>query len=162
MGKVTVSREMQHDVASVWSALADFGGIYRFSAGVESSPIIEGTPTEGVGAERNCVLYDGNFIKERVTESIERRALAIEVVETSMPMKSVNARFEVSETSSGGARVDAALDYVVKYGIVGKALNVFMMERMLTKSFNNLLAALDEHLRTGELIEKGWQPARAA
>jgi len=162
MGNVTVSRTLGHAVGRVWSVLEDFGGIHRWSAGVESSPIDPATPERGVGAVRNCHLYDGNHIEERVTESIEDEALGIDIVSTSMPLRSANARFALEATSDGGTEVTMTMDYVVKFGVVGKAMNALMLERMMTKSLTNLLAALDEHLKTGNLIEKGWQPARAA
>ena len=37
-----------------------------------------------------------------------------------------------------------------------------VMRRMTTKNFGALLRALDEHLKTGEDIPRGWQPVRAA
>jgi hypothetical protein len=162
MGKFTVSQTMNHSVDRVWSALEDFGGVHRWSAGVEASPINAGTPDSGVGAERNCALYDGNYIQERVTESVEKERLALEVFDTSMPIKSANAWFDLEATSDGGSKLDMTMDYVVKFGIVGKAMDAVMLKGAMTKSLTNLLAALDAHLTTGEHIEKGWQPAKAA
>ena len=162
MGKFTVSRKMAHRVDDVWSAIEDFGGIHRFSAGVESSPINEGKPTRGVGAERNCQLYDGNHIQERVTEAVTNQRLEVEVFETSMPIKRADAIFALEATPDGGCEVGVTMDYIVKFGIVGKAMDALMMQAMMTKSMTNLLAALDHHLATGEAIEKGWKPAQAA
>jgi hypothetical protein len=150
---------MTHSVEHVWAAIEDFGGVHRYSAGVEASPINPGTPAQGVGAERRCALYDGNHIQERVTESIEQRKLSIEIFDTSMPIKSAQASFELKASDDGGCMLSMTMDYVVKFGIVGKAMDALMMERAMTKSLTNLLAALDEHLQTGELIEKGWQAA---
>jgi hypothetical protein len=153
---------MEHSRERVWRALEDFGGVYRFSAGVESSPVNPGTPERGVGAERKCHLYDGNYIEERVTDSVEQKLLALDVIGTSMPMKSAHARFDLEETSAGGCDLSVTMEYVVKFGVVGKAIDSLMLERMMTKNFTVLLASLDEYLRTGVVIEKGWQPARAA
>jgi hypothetical protein len=49
-----------------------------------------------------------------------------------------NGRFDLEPASDGGCEVT------------------------VTKSLNRLLAGLDEYLRTGTQIEKGWTPAAAA
>lgn len=162
MGKITVSGTMSHSVDRVWSMLDDFGSVYLWSAGVESSPIIGGTPERGVGAERLCTLYDGNRISERVIESVDKRKLVVDIYDTTMPLKSARGRFDLEETSDGGTLVRMTFEYVVKYGILGKAMDTLMIKRSLKKSLQNLLAALDDHLATGVHIQKGWQPASAA
>jgi uncharacterized protein YndB with AHSA1/START domain len=162
MSTITVQRSVASSVDEVWSALADFGGIHRFSAAIDTSPINPGTPTTGVGAERTCNMYDGNHIQERVTESVEKSRLDIEIFDTSMPLKSAHVRFDLKPTSDGGCEVTMTMDYVVKFGIIGQVMDAVMMRSMMTKSLNRLLAGLDEYLRTGKPIEKGWTPAAAA
>jgi hypothetical protein len=159
MSSVTVSRETARPVSQVWSALSDFGGVHRFSAGVESSPINPGTPSSGVGSERNCQLYDGNHIQERVTESIEEQKLGIEIFETSMPLESAAGTFTLSPTPSGGTRVSMEMNYVVKFGFVGRLMDSLMMKKMMTASLDGMLAGLDHHLTTGETVGKGWKAA---
>jgi len=162
MSEITISRAVSHSVANVWAALDDFSGIHRWSAGVETSPTNPGTPSRGVGAERNCHLYDGNHIQERITQVIDQRRLAIEVFDTSMPLKSADAAFDIEPTSDGGTSLTMTFHYVVKFGLLGKAMDGLMIRRKMTASLNNLLAALDEHLRTGETIDKGWTSTQAA
>ena len=135
MGRFTVVRAMKHKVETVWLALENFGEVHRFSAGVESSPVNSGMPKRGVGAERNCHLYDGNHIEERVTESVEQKRLVIEVIGTSMPMKSATARFELKESRLGDCELSITMDYVVKFGIVGKAIDSLLLKRMMTRDF---------------------------
>jgi|GEM_PF-234958 len=161
MALVTATREVRFPVSEVWTVLDDFGGIHRWSAGVEASPIIEGTPSSGVGAERNCALYDGNHILERVTESRENEKLSIEVVETSMPMKSAVAEFTLQPTAAGGTRVTMSMDYIVKFGPLGQLMDLMMMKRMMNATLGRILGALDHHLATGELVGKDWTPSAA-
>jgi uncharacterized protein YndB with AHSA1/START domain len=160
MSTFTVSRTMGHPVDKVWSTLADFGGIHRYSGSVEVSPINEGTPDKGLGAERRCQLYDGNHIQERVTEFTEGSRLALEVFDTSLPMKSAAARFDLQPTPDGGCELTMTMEYVVKFGIIGRALDAVMMRKEMIKSLTLLLAGLDEYAKTGEAIEKGWKPAQ--
>ncbi|MCP5066353.1 MAG: SRPBCC family protein [bacterium] len=158
MSTLTTSRTLRHSPESVWSVLDDFGAIHRWSAAVESSPINAGTPDRGVGAERNCHFYDGNHIQERVTQVVEGRRLALEVFDTSMPLKSADAVFELVRTSDGGTELTMTFTYVVKFGLLGKAMDGLMLRRTMAGSLTRLLAALDEHLKTGDVIEQGWTP----
>ncbi len=161
MSQVTVSHIVSSPISKVWAVLADFGGIHRFSAGIEASPINDGTPSTGVGAERNCQLYDGNNLQERITEFVENKRLGIEIFQTSMPLKAATAHFDL-EPAEGGCKVTMTMDYELKYGIVGKAMDAMMMKGMMSKNLGGLLHGLDEHLATGEPIPKGWKPSRAA
>jgi uncharacterized protein YndB with AHSA1/START domain len=161
MSTIVVSRELPFSPKKVWKTLADFGGVHRFSAGVEASPINAGTPPTGVGSERNCRLYDGNHIQERITDFVEEERLALEIFDTSMPLERANAMFEVASTQAG-CTVTMTMDYVVKFGIVGRAMDAMMMRRMMTRSLGALLAGLDAHLATGEEIGQGWKPAAVA
>ena len=100
MSKVTVSHNISSPVAVVWAKLADFGGIHRYAVGIESSPINAGMPSTGIGAERNCQLYDGGHLQERITEFVENKRLALDVFESTMPLKSATALFELAPTSA--------------------------------------------------------------
>ncbi len=143
MSVVQVSRTIKAPVAEVWSALADFGGVYRFSGGVKTSPINEGTPSSGVGAERLCTLHDGNTLEERVTESVDMRRISIEIFNSSTPIASADSTFELAPAAGGGAEVKVVVDFALKYGPLGAAMD----------------PGLDHHLATGEEIGQGWKEA---
>ncbi len=162
MSHIAVSRTLSFPVTRVWTALADFGGVHRYSAGVESSPINPGTPATGVGAERNCKLYDGNNIQERITEFVDNERLGIEVFQTSMPIKRAQVQFQLVSTKDSGCELSMTMDYTLKFGLVGKLMDAMMMKAAMTKSLARLLAALEQHLTTGEEIRQGWTPKVAA
>ena len=160
MSIVTASREIAVPVSKVWATLSDFGGIHRYNASVESSPINEGTPSSGTGAERTCRLYDGNHIQERVVESVNEEKLTIEIFETSLPIKNSHGTFTLTSLPAGGTRIAVSMHYVVKYGPIGMLMDFVMMKRMLGGGMSGLLAGLDHHISTGETIEKGWTPGK--
>ncbi len=162
MSNVTVSRTIPASPQAVWALLSDFGSIERWSAAIERSPINPGTPDRGVGAERHCHLYDGNHIQERVVEVVDLQRLGIEVIASSMPLASAHAVFVLTPTGDGGTEVTMTWDYVVKFGILGRAMDAMMLNRSMTGSLSRLLAGLEHHVVTGERVEKGWSPAAAA
>ncbi|MFT5432938.1 MAG: hypothetical protein ACI9OJ_003642 [Myxococcota bacterium] len=161
MGELSIHRDINQPAKRVWEILADFEGVYRFSAGVEASPINAGTPNTGVGAERNCRLYDGNNIQERITQFVDGERLELEVFETSMPLTHAAAQFVVTPRGSG-CTVAVDMQYTVKWGVVGRIMNALMLQRAMVGSMTRLLAGLDSYATTGQPIEKGWAPAKAA
>jgi uncharacterized protein YndB with AHSA1/START domain len=162
MSTISVVRNIPAPIDQVWEALSDFGGVYRYSAGVESSPITAGTPERGVGAERICHLYDGNHIEERVTGSIDKEQLSVKIVQSSMPIKSADGVFDLVSTAEGGTQVTITMTFVAKFGPLGWLMDKLMMNKAMTKSLAGMLAALEHHLATGEVVEKGWTEAVAA
>lgn len=162
MSVIKTTREIPSPVAAVWSALSDLGGVHRFGAGIESSTIIDGSPSTGVGAERACALYDGNHINERVTASVENQQLSIEAFDTSMPNKRADATFTIAPAAEGGTVVRMTMDDVVKYGPMVLAMDVLVMRGAMAKSLDNLLAGLEHHLVSGETVGQGWTPAAMA
>ena len=146
----------------MWEVLSDFGSVHRYHPGVESSPINDGTPTSGAGSERVCHLYDGNHLTERVTDSVEGEKLVIEIIDSSMPMKSAAGVFDLRPIGQGKTEVTLTMQYVVKFGPLGAIMDKLLLERTMTRGLNALLAGLDQHVRTGETIGKGWKPARVA
>lgn len=158
MPTITITRLMEHPVEHLWPLLEDFGGIHRWSAGIKSSFITPGSPVKGIGSERTCQFYDGHFILERVTQVIKQRRLALEVFETSMPLRSAEVVFGLTPTHDDGTDFTLTFDYVVKYGLLGKAAEGQILRQTMKDNLTRLLAALDEYARTGIPIPEGWKP----
>lgn len=162
MTTVTIERTIDQTLPTVWGAFADFGGVARFHPFVQRSPLGEGTPAQGVGAERVCHFYDGNHVRERVLRSEDMRSMEVEITEGSMPLRSAVALIELSPTSEGQTRVSMSMTYEPKMGVLGKVMDALMMRRKFGQMLGLVLAGLDEHLRTGQTIERDFRPAAAA
>lgn len=161
MSLISVTRTYSQSPSEVYAALNDFAGIHRFHPLLESSPLVEGTPASGAGAERVCHLYDGGTIHERIVEAELDRHLKVDIVNTSMPMASGGGSFDLQPTASGGTELTLTMDFTMKMGLLGKALDRLVVGRKFQGNLETLLAALAEHLETGETISKGWK-AKAA
>ena len=162
MGSITVQRTVSHSPDIVWPALADFGGIYRFHPLVERSQVHPGTPTTGLGAERTCHFHDGNKIDERVVGFEDGKSLDVEIYEGTMPLKTARARMEIRPAGEGQTAVTMSMEYTPKFGVMGRAMDVLMMNRKFRQILTSVLAALDEHLTTGETIGPKFRPSKAA
>lgn len=159
MSTVTTDRTLDHEPEAVWAALADFGGIYRFHPLVHSSPISPGAPATGVGAERTCHFNDGNHVLERVVEFEEGSHLVVDIVEGSMPLQSARARMEIRPASNGKTTITMRMEYIPKFGLLGKAMDALMLKRKFASILDGVLAALGEHLKTGEVIGPEFKAA---
>lgn len=157
MSTVSIDRTLDQPLHAVWAAFDDFGGVYRFHPFVERSPLADNTPAEGLGAERVCHFYDGNHVRERVTGRDPLRSLDVEITEGSMPLRCANAHIELHPEGTG-TRVRMTMRYEPSMGVLGKVMDRLMMRRKFAQLLTTVLAALDEHLRTGETIGKGFRP----
>ncbi len=159
MSIITVEHSYPQPPSEVFAALNDFAGVYRFHPALKSSPLVEGTPASGTGSERVCHMHDGNTLHERIVEAEADEWLKVEILDTSMPMSRGDGHFRLAPTSSGGTTVSLTMDFALTMGLLGKALDKLIMTRKFKTALKIMLAALEEHLTTGETIPKGWKPA---
>ena len=151
MGKVSASREMNVPAEKVWQVLADFGGIYKYHPGVETSPLLSEN-NEGLGARRICHFYDKSSVVEEVVDWSEGRKLTVELSEGSLPFKSARATFTIEPTGGEVSRVTLSMDFVVKYGPIGWVMEKAMINAKMRGIFTTVLESLERHAATGELI----------
>jgi len=161
MSLITITHTYPQSPSEVFAALNDFAGVHRFHPLLESSPLVDGTPASGPGSERVCQLYDGNTLHERIVEAELNKSLTVEIVDTSMPMAKGGGRFDLAPTAAGGTEVTMTMDFELKMGLLGKALDMLVVGRKFKGNLELLLAALGEHLDTGADIAKGWKAPAA-
>ncbi len=102
MVDVQVSERVAAPAAAVWEILSDFGGVARYSPGIEHCEV----RGEGVGAVRALTLPGGATLEERL-ESLDpaARRLSYSIVRGPIPVKNYLATIEVREEGSG-CRID--------------------------------------------------------
>ena len=161
MSLITITRTFPQSPEVVFATLNDFAGIHRFHPLLESSPLVDGTPAGGAGSERICALYDGNTLHERITDAVPNRSMDIEIVDTSMPMAKGNGGYRLEPTADGGTEVTMTMDFELKMGLLGKALDRLVVGRKFKGNLELLMAALGEHLETGADIPRGWKAGRS-
>ena len=102
MSSVKVSERVESSAESVWDLLRDFGGIQRFSAGIESCTV----KGSGVGAVRTIRMPGGLELQERLEAFDDRgRRLQYAIVAGPLPMADYLATIEVREDGDG-TRID--------------------------------------------------------
>jgi len=135
----------------VWATIADFSSVERYSAKVESSPLI-GDKAGGLGAKRKCTFYDKSTVVEEIVEFHDGESLRIELSEYSMPLTSMVAQMKVSSVDASHCDVYFGMDYVVKFGPLGWVMGRFMMKPMMKGVTKNVLRGLAYNVVTGKSI----------
>jgi ribosome-associated toxin RatA of RatAB toxin-antitoxin module len=151
MHKVTVKKEINHDVKSVWNVLDDFGAVHKYNPGVKTSNII-GDRQTGMGARRVCNFYDGSSLKETITQYRPDEGYSFALSEFALPLKQATSHFKVTPLSNGNTELTITLEFEPKFGPLGWLMAKLMMRRMLTKALRGLTNGLDDHMSTARLI----------
>jgi carbon monoxide dehydrogenase subunit G len=115
----------------VWAALSDIGNIYLWNPGVISSYLTSDSGA-GVGTARYCDLGGGNYLDESVVVWEPDQALTMRVTGTNLPFKEVDIRFTLRAKNSG-TLVQVSPLYELKYGIIGRALDILYVKGPIKK-----------------------------
>ncbi len=157
MAEVTISRAVDAPLEQVWASWDDFGNIYKFNPNIASSRLLsDKDAATAVGSRRECEFNDGrNWVRERVTQYEPRKLLALELYEGSIPVSTLDAKFEFRKLNEGTTEVSITAAFEPKGGFLGK-----IMVPLMKRQFRQLLAALlDEN---AVYVEKGLLVQQAA
>lgn len=137
---------------TVWKALADFGGIHKFSPTVPTSHSTSAN-NEGLGATRHCDLAPMGSVEERIVEWKAGESLTVEIYdgEKMPPIKNALGMLSVREDSDGTI-ASMQMEYETKMGVIGAAMNVVMIKGQFDKAVKGILQGLKHHTETGEVV----------
>lgn len=161
MHRVTVTQELDHDIADAWNVLDDFGTVYKYNPAVESSELLSTEPT-GLNAARVCHFYDGTSLKETIVRYQPGRGYSFELSDFAMPLKQARAHFELTPLTGDRCRVAITLEFSPKFGPVGWLMGKLMIRPTLRKALRELTKGLDDHMRTGRVVGQGGALLEAA
>lgn len=158
MNQLSATQIVRAPIAKVWETLADVGSIADWHPGVANSPVLT-EHRSGMGAARRVELYDGSTVVETVSALEEGRSVTVTMSDHSMPLSMGEATFSIEADGEDRTRVTMTLAYGMKFGPLGWLLNAVMLQGIMSKLLVSVLAGLDHHLATGELIGEGWAAA---
>ena len=164
MGTFNYEIEIERPAAEVWATVSDFGRPSRYSPAVSNS-YLTGNGAESaagqseieVGTTRHCDLtVSGASIEERVVELRDGERLAIEIYDGAKapPFKSARAVLAVEELSDERSKLRASLDYRLRFGPLGAAMDRAIVGRRFGPAFGASLAGIKHHVETGVDIDE--------
>jgi hypothetical protein len=121
VASVKVTDRIEASADRVWELLADFGGLQRFSAGIESVNVVG----EGVGAVRTVTLPGGLTLQERL-ESFDGAARTLQyavIGESPLPFSGYLATIRVTE-DGGAAQIEWSGEFQPAPGAEGQAAQI--------------------------------------
>jgi len=137
----------------VWAALADFGNVYKMSAGVIKSYSTSEKKT-GLGAKRHCDLANfGAKVEEKIVKWEDKKSMTIDVYESTLPMV-VNIIGDFKVIPKGDKTLFIGIFRYQMSNFFGNWMNALFMKRMNTKAWINFIAGLKHYVETGEEITK--------
>ncbi|MBI2379608.1 MAG: SRPBCC family protein [Gammaproteobacteria bacterium] len=151
--------EIYAPVKSVWSVLADVGEIHSWNPGVMKSYLTSELST-GEGTCRRCELVGMGYLDEVVTRWVPEKYLTMKVVGTDLPFGEVAINFTL-DVLDDKTMVKVNPVYRLKYGYVGKALDVLFVRRSYRKGMRALLQGLKRKVELGvsDRVERWPHPS---
>ena len=136
----------------VWSIISDFGNVYRYNPSVPTSHST-GDDAGGLGATRHCDLAPFGSLEEKIVEFEEGSHLVVDIFETEKvpPFEHSIARLTI-EPEGDGTRFRGKLDYQLKGGLLGRALNGAGAQRSFEKAWTRFAAGLKYYAETGNEV----------
>ena len=128
----------------VWDALADIGNIYEWNPGVVHSE--QTTPGEvSVGARRHCNLGGKNYLDEEVVEFERPHKLTIRITDTNLPFQTADIQFRI-EPQGDETTVMVSPKYQLKFGLLGRLLDLVIVRSLYRKGMRELLHGLKNYV----------------
>lgn len=155
MPSITTKKIVNAPVEEVWASWDEFGDIYKFNPSINGSRLL-GADATGIDARRHCDLKDGkNWVRERIVDYIPSKRMKIEVYESSMPIKTMNATLTFRSITDEKTEVVFTAEFEPKMGILGK-----LMAPLMKRQFRPMLASMLDG--NADYVESGVLVPRAA
>ena len=145
---LTVQRQVDASPDSVWAVCADFPNLADHWGGLRASRPI-GDQVNGLGARRQVELKPVGSLEETITFWEEGRTVATANQPSALvPFKQAESRLTLEPEGEGTAITFDYL-YVPRGGPLGR-LTGPVIDRMLRKTFQGLLAAIEKTALTSD------------
>lgn len=132
----------------VWEVLANLEILDAYDPVVAKSSLIS-EKKEGVKAQRHCDTADGGWFKEEVTEWQPYEKLTFTLFGCNQPMKSLSHSYTLKDLGSA-TEVKQVMQYTMKFGLLGKAMDVLMVRRISDKQIKLFFEGLKKYVETGK------------
>ncbi len=144
MSDFTTEIKIEAPVDRVWGTLADIGSIYEWNPGVKQSHVTT-KYQDCIGAARHCDLGEKRYLDETVVDWEPHQRLTMRIVATNLPLKTADIRFAL-RPAGGGTIVTVSPTYALKFGLLGRLLDLLFVRRTYVEGMRALLLGLKKHV----------------
>ena len=162
MVKVHVERIIDVPIERAWDILGDFSNVHKIHPLVKT--VDQKTDKDrGVGAIRQCNMYDGNRAVEKIEEWDEsNHAYVIRLIDSSLPMKSILVKLHAVPQGLNKSKLVAEMNMKAKFGLLGKIMERVVMKPQLGGAIGNLFAGIESYDKDGMEIQQGFKASTPA
>ena len=134
-------------VERIWSNLTDLELLEKYDPTVKKSTLIS-SEKSGIGAKRKVDMIDGkNWFEEKVTAFKPNQALTYELTACTFPVQNLRHSYSFEEVG-GQTKVTQMMEYNVKFGLLGKLLDVLMIRKQSDSGIKKFFAGLKSYTET--------------
>ena len=115
-------------VDKVWQLLSELEMLDKFDPTVKKSTLLS-TEKSGIGAKRKVLMLDGkNWFEENVTAFKPNETLTYQLTDCSFPIAGLKHSYSFEKVGEQ-TKVKQVMEYTVKFGLLGKLLDVLMIRK---------------------------------
>ena len=158
MVKVHVERIIDVPIERAWEILADYSNVQKIHPLVKTVDQVTSDKDRGVGAIRQCNMYDGNKAVEKIVEWDERNhSYVLKLIDSSLPMKSILVELSAAPHGYSKSKLIAEMTLKAKFGFLGKIMERLVMKPQLGNAIGNLFAGVESYDKDGMEIQNGFK-----
>lgn len=134
-------------VIRVWQVLSLPQLLDKYDPNVLKSELVSAEAT-GVGAKRKVYMRNGkNWFEEKVTVWQPEEALTWQLTDCSFPINGLRHSYSCSQKGNQTI-VKQVMQYEVKFGILGKLMDVLMIRRQSDKGIKLFMNGLKQYVES--------------
>jgi len=134
-------------VEKIWDILTDLEVLDKYDPTVKKSTLISSVKT-GLGAKRKVNMLDGkNWFDEKISVFKPNEALTYELTACSFPIHQLKHSYSF-EKAGNQTKVKQVMEYKVKFGLFGKALDRLMIRKQSDIGIKKFFGGLKNYAET--------------
>jgi ligand-binding SRPBCC domain-containing protein len=138
---------VQAPIEKIWEALSNIEELQKYDPAVKTSTAISSIRS-GAGASRKVSMKDGkNWFEEKCTLSKPRESLTYELTACSFPLHGLKHSYSF-EQNGNGVKVRQVMEYRVKFGLLGKFLDVIMIRKQTDSGIKKFFSGLKSYVES--------------
>lgn len=131
-------------IEKVWAMLTDLELLEQYDPTVKKSTLVSAEKT-GLGAKRKVLMLDGkNWFDEKVTAYKTNEELTYQLTDCSFPIKVLKHSYSFEKVGNQ-TKVKQVMEYTVKFGLLGKLLDVLMIRKQSDSGIKKFFSGLKSY-----------------
>lgn len=128
----------------IWDALSNIDMIAKYDPTVKKATLLSSN-RNGIDAKRKVDMLDGkNWFEEKVTECLPNKALTFELTACSFPVHNLKHSYSF-EKSGNEIKVKQVMQYEMKFGILGKLMDVLVVRKQSDAGIKKFFGGLKSY-----------------